>query len=132
MALFQQNHHAAAIAKMRRQRAKFIKSFNEGKRQRYLQMYTLDATLYDPDLHVVAGMKSMSDYFSELFEYAQERGRPEMMLKSKRTIVKGRFVYDMGEYYWSTVRCGRYIHKWAWINDNYYLTSDRFTIDRLL
>uniref|UniRef100_A0A914WAS2 Nuclear transport factor 2 family protein n=1 Tax=Plectus sambesii TaxID=2011161 RepID=A0A914WAS2_9BILA len=94
-------------------------------------MYADDATLRDPDQSLIVGKNDLREYYTQHFTFSRMLGTPQMQLTSTRTQVKGEFIYDIGEYSWSAIRSGRYVHKWAWIKDDYYLISDRFTIEQM-
>jgi hypothetical protein len=58
-------------------------------------------------MYVRLDISDLGEYFTMLFEFANEHGFPPMQLTSRRILMKGKFVYDIGDYWQSSLRRGK-------------------------
>uniref|UniRef100_A0A914VNB0 SnoaL-like domain-containing protein n=1 Tax=Plectus sambesii TaxID=2011161 RepID=A0A914VNB0_9BILA len=99
-----------------------------------VQIFTPCAKFFDADGRTIKGQRELLEYLTVLLEYGTEREGPPINFLSTKLFSDAKeslVIYDVGEYNWSPIENGRYVHKWIWTNDNFYLHHAYYKIDHL-
>uniref|UniRef100_A0A914VEI7 Uncharacterized protein n=1 Tax=Plectus sambesii TaxID=2011161 RepID=A0A914VEI7_9BILA len=108
-----------------------VEKWNSGDCDRFIEFYHCKvAELFDTDGRMfIRGEEEIIEYLNITFDYANDNGRPPIELHTEYMFDDGDCIVDIGRYSWHNMHNGSYRHKWAWMENDWYMVEDYFTIE---